>query len=706
MNPATHASPDGTSYRDLFERVPIGLYRSTPAGKITDVNPALIRMLGYPNEETLLVETAAMLYARTESRSRWVAEMDEKGTVSGFEAEWRRRDGTVIWVVENAHAVKDANGKILHYAGSAEDVTARRAIEAKFTEEKARFEQLFAASPEAVVLCANDAKILRVNAEFTALFGYSEEEAIGRDIDELVAEGLNGLHEHACEVTNSIAGGETTSVETRRRRKNGEIFDVSILGRPIVIDGEQVALYAIYRDITERVAMESKLAQEKARFEQLFAAAPEAIVLCANDGTILRMNAEFTRLFGWTSEETIGQDVDQLVAPESDGLQSEAKGITQQIADGQSSFVETQRRRKDGQLIDVSILGKPILIEEDQIAVYGIYRDISARVAAEASLAETRRKVESLHEAADALGQAESEETVYEITVGAAESVLGFSLGVLCVAEEDEFICRAVSSHIEGAKLGRARIDPAGIAVQSLASGQPVIVNDPHPESLPNGMPSTARSLICAPIGELGIFQAASLEPEAFGEEDGRLLSILLGHTAVAASRLRLQAQLVRQARHDALTGVFNRHYFNELIAQEVLRASRYDHPIGLLMIDVDRFKEINDRYGHQTGDTVLQEIASVLRETVRATDMIVRYGGDEFLIVLTETGEDAEEAAARIRSAVGENKKLRQISGFDVTVSVGSIFWHPDANRPIEHALAEADERMYEDKRKRDVAR
>jgi len=119
------------------------------------------------------------------------------------------------------------------------------------------------------------------------------------------------------------------------------------------------------------------------------------------------------------------------------------------------------------------------------------------------------------------------------------------------------------------------------------------------------------------------------------------------------------------------------------------------------LMIDVDRFKEINDRYGHQIGDAVLREIADVLRATVRQTDMIVRYGGDEFLVVLTETGQDAEEAAVRVRRAVVGSENLRQISGFNVTVSVGSIFWRPDAGTPIEEALATADARMYDDKRK-----
>jgi len=563
------------TYYDLFERVPVGLYRSTPAGEIVDVNPALVRMLGYSDRGTLLAETAGQLYAHPESRERWLSELEAKGTVSGFETAWRRRDGSVIWVEEDSHAVRSEDGTVLHYEGSAKDVTRRREIESRLTEEKARFEQLFAAAPEAIVLCANDATVLRVNEEFTRLFGYSEDEAIGQDIDDLVAKGLNGLHEHATHVTSSIAGGETTLAETRRRRKNGDLIDVSILGRSIVVDGEQIALYAIYRDI-------------------------------------------------------------------------------------------------------------------------------SARVEAENALAAARVKVERLHEAADALGSAESEDEVYRVTVDAAERVLGFSFGILCIIEEGSFVCRAASSSVEPERLPRAPIEPVGIAIESLDSGQPVIVNDPNPSSLPNGMPPTSRSLVCAPIGKIGIFQAASTEVGTFDEEDGRLLAILLGHTAVAVERLRLQDELVRQARHDALTGVYNRHYFNELIAQEVLRAFRYDHPIGLLMIDVDRFKEINDRYGHQTGDMVLKEIASVLRATVRATDMIVRYGGDEFLVVLTETGEDAEEAAIRIRAAVRSNETLREISRFDVTVSVGSIFWHPETERSIEEALAEADARMYDDKRNR----
>ena len=689
-------------HEELFDRVPIGLYRTTPSGEIIDVNPAFLSMLGFDDKAALLAKAAGSVYADPEIRDRWCTEMEESGVVSAFQAEWKRSDGTAIWVEESAHAVRDGSGAIRHYEGSAQDISARVAIERLLVQEKARFEQLFAASPEAIVLCDNDGVIQRVNEEFTNLFGYTENEAVGEHVDELVAKGLNGLHDEASGVTGDIAAGETASIpQTKRRRKDGKLIDVSILGKPIMLDGAKVALYAIYRDITHQVEIERCLAREKAQFEQLFAASPEAIVLCSNDGSVLRTNAEFTRLFGYTPDEILGRNIDRLIAPETDGLQDQAMGITQQIADGRSSFVETTRHRKDGRLIHVSILGKSIEIDGDQVALYGIYRDITARKDAEDALAASRAKVERLHEAADALGEATSEEDVFRITVDAAEDVLGLTLGILCVAEGESFVCKAVSSNLDPEDFNQMQIDRKGIAAEAFESRQPIIVADPQPKDLPEGMPRASRSLICARIGDIGIFQAASLEAGRFGIEDSRLLAILLRHTAVAVSRLRLQAELIQQARHDALTGVFNRHYFNELIAQEVLRSSRYNHPIGLLMIDVDRFKEINDRYGHQTGDAVLREIADVLRATVRQTDMIVRYGGDEFLVVLTETGEDAEEVAVRVRRAVVGSENLRTISGFDVTVSVGSIFWRPDTGTPIEEALATADARMYDDKRK-----
>jgi len=165
-------------------------------------------------------------------------------------------------------------------------------------------------------------------------------------------------------------------------------------------------------------------------------------------------------------------------------------------------------------------------------------------------------------------------------------------------------------------------------------------------------------------------------------------------------AKAELQEQLLEEARQDALTGVYNRRFLNQLIAQESDRATRYDHPVGLLMIDVDRFKTINDVHGHQTGDLVLKEIAETLVSSLRSSDIVIRYGGDEFLVVLTETGSDPEEVGTRIQAAVEANETLRDVLGAGISVPVGSVSWNPRSGGQLAAALSEADRRMYEDKR------
>ncbi|HHR86152.1 MAG TPA: GGDEF domain-containing protein, partial [Candidatus Acetothermia bacterium] len=196
-------------------------------------------------------------------------------------------------------------------------------------------------------------------------------------------------------------------------------------------------------------------------------------------------------------------------------------------------------------------------------------------------------------------------------------------------------------------------------------------------------------------------FQVVSTQENAFSQQDVHLLEILLGYTAKAIDRISLQEQLRNQAMRDPLTNVYNRRYFNQVIEQEIGRSKRYDHPIGFLMIDVDHFKHINDTYGHQTGDLVLKAVADLLVEQVRDTDLVVRYGGDEFLLVLIETNGEAEKVMERIQAAVEERDRTNEIVPFSVTLSIGSAHWSPELNQTAEEILAEADRKMYEAKRK-----
>jgi diguanylate cyclase (GGDEF)-like protein len=154
-------------------------------------------------------------------------------------------------------------------------------------------------------------------------------------------------------------------------------------------------------------------------------------------------------------------------------------------------------------------------------------------------------------------------------------------------------------------------------------------------------------------------------------------------------------------ARRDPLTGVLNRYALEELLEREAGRSGRYAHSVGFLMIDVNRFKEINDRFGHAMGDKVLQAVAEVIQHNVRDADILVRYGGDEFLVILPETNGETDVVKGRILEEVARRNKANPLLEFPVTLAIGSAHWSPGSGQTMEQVLADTDRLMYEDKRK-----
>jgi len=133
---------------------------------------------------------------------------------------------------------------------------------------------------------------------------------------------------------------------------------------------------------------------------------------------------------------------------------------------------------------------------------------------------------------------------------------------------------------------------------------------------------------------------------------------------------LKLQRDaLERMAMHDQLTGIYNRHYLIEAAQQKIARATRHKHPISLLMLDVDHFKAINDTYGHSKGDEVLQEMSKVLKAQNRAEDIVARFGGEEFVILLDQCDAvSAEDKSEKLRKILAELNP----GGIKITVSIG----------------------------------
>ena len=162
-------------------------------------------------------------------------------------------------------------------------------------------------------------------------------------------------------------------------------------------------------------------------------------------------------------------------------------------------------------------------------------------------------------------------------------------------------------------------------------------------------------------------------------------------------------AKLEILARTDSLTGLANRRTFEEVLRIELLRAGRYKHSTGVLMVDVDDFKKVNDRLGHQTGDTVLKYVAMVLSKSVRASDTVARWGGDEFILLLPQAALIECKAVARriSENLLIENASGEAVPGLSINLSVG---WAIDTALDPEGLVARADKMMYEVKSARKV--
>ncbi|MBN2040344.1 MAG: diguanylate cyclase [Spirochaetes bacterium] len=135
-------------------------------------------------------------------------------------------------------------------------------------------------------------------------------------------------------------------------------------------------------------------------------------------------------------------------------------------------------------------------------------------------------------------------------------------------------------------------------------------------------------------------------------------------------------------AYRDTLTGLYNRRSFEKKLADEWKRRKRYRRPLGLIMIDIDHFKEVNDTYGHQKGDSVLQTVAGIINDNVRSSDFPCRYGGEEIAIILSETlPENAGKVAEKLRLLV--ETQVKEIEGILVTISLGVSSYADNMNDP-----------------------
>ncbi len=320
-------------------------------------------------------------------------------------------------------------------------------------------------------------------------------------------------------------------------------------------------------------------------------------------------------------------------------------------------------------------------------------------------LERSQTRVETIYEASRLLGEILDDRDITADVLEIVDSILGFELCSIQICSPDQAYLYERGRLVDNVKIleGLREIIPMdGVIGQVIAGRKPRRLLDvEHSEGY---LPTIedARSALLIPMishGRVtGIILAESTKINYFSETDEKVSSILAASAAMAYENSRLHAELEKMVIVDELTRVYNYRYFTERLNDEIRRASRYKHPLSLIMVDIDWFKHTNDTHGHEAGNIVLRGVADVISRTIRDTDIVARYGGEEFVVILPQTVQaDAQFIAERIREQVeqttfGENTRYRALN---CTVSVGTTTY-PDNGHSEEQLVQLVDQAMY----------
>jgi len=212
------------------------------------------------------------------------------------------------------------------------------------------------------------------------------------------------------------------------------------------------------------------------------------------------------------------------------------------------------------------------------------------------------------------------------------------------------------------------------------------------------------RSYVLLPLATrghaIGVLGLGSRQPDGYDQETLTRLQLLANAVALGLENLRLFERAKELSITDELTPLYNGRFFRQMLDREIKFADRYKTPVSIVFIDLDRFKPVNDQFGHLRGSRALREVGFLLRAAVRETDYPARFGGDEFVVLLPQTdAESARGLAERVRTCIEEHVFLQE-EGFDIRLgaSIG-IATCPDDGRSRDALVKAADERMYRDK-------
>ena len=510
--------------------------------------------------------------------------------------------------------------------------------------------------------------------------------------------------------------------ESHGRRTN----IVIVLGTLVALGTCTLAGLLAQHDVRERRRAEMAMEALRRESELILSAAGEGIYRQDERGFATYLNPAAARTLGYEPEELIGRPMHALVhhsRPDGSPYPHEECPIRLTAEDGFSRHIEGEVFwKKDGTRVAVEYTSAPLRQGPKTLGVVVTFRDVGKRLRAEENLRLSKQELEAtvrqledqaqeitlLGETGELLQSCQTVQEAYEVIVPSIRKLLPHGAGALCITNNSRNMVEAVATW--GDDLQTERNFPPEDC-WALRLGRLHRVGHAETDLRCRHIGQAMRGCsLCVPmmaqgetLGVLHLEQPAHDSTEegpvnlATRERRQRLAMTLAEQIALAFANLKLRETLRNQSIRDPLTGLFNRRYLEESLDRELRRAAREEKSLGVILIDLDHFKQFNDTFGHEAGDELLRGLGELLSTRTRKEDIACRYGGEEFLLILPNATLDicCQRAELVRRAARSLNISYRGQSLGHITLSVGVAVF-PQHGASAQTLLRMADAALY----------
>ncbi len=560
---------------------------------------------------------------------------------------------------------------------------------------RALFASLFEGTPDSVVLYSADGRALAANQAACELTGYGAGELTAVTYRE---------HAHVpdlARIERAIAtalADEVDHLETSVRHRDGSIVPVELCVFPAKRNGEIVGYFAQARDIVALKSAERWLNINQERFRSLFEFHPDGILELKTDGRVSRVNVAFESETGFLGEQLVGKPWIGLIAPD---FRERAEASLHLCGRGEANESESQLLDRLGNRIDVSLKLVPASSTSQMHGAYAIAKNVTAQRDAERAIATFGARIRDLYMVAATRGESAADQI--DATIALAMRMFEFDFGYVTSFEGDEIEIRNTVGSGWNVRAGQRYRAEASLT-RHLVSHEMLEAEDIdhsqwRDDSARSNSPWHSYVGVQLRVGlrAWGGLAFAGRRPRAPLSQLDRDLMQMVGLFVSAALERMAHAERIEQlAFTDSLTGLPNRVLFDDRIHQTIATARRYNRGFAVMYLDVDHFKNINDELGHVAGDAVLRALGERLQKTLRESDTVARFGGDEFVILqpIVDGPEDASDMARKIIASLQEPIRVGETER-DVHLSIG-IALYPQDGKTVEELMELSDRALY----------